>query len=214
MRPNRFNLQIDSDVNEPGRELYDSAVRGNHAAVETLLIKFLPELHAFIALRCGRRLLEMESADDLVQSVCKEVLKDAGNIRYQSEAHFKHWLYTAALNKIAHRYAYYRAEKRDIERVANVRESPDASRSHAEAGLLGVYKSICTPSQQAIARETLQQLEEAFATLTEEQKEVVLLARVIGLTHAEIAEKLGKNEASTRALLYRALAKLAGRLSS
>ena len=44
--------------------------------------------------------------------------------------------------------------------------------------------------------------------LTEEHREIVTMAKLIGLTHAEIGAQLGKSEDACRQLLRRALIKL------
>ena len=43
---------------------------------------------------------------------------------------------------------------------------------------------------------------------------MVLLTRVVGLSHAEVAERLGRSEGATRMLLARALALLARSMPS
>jgi RNA polymerase sigma factor (sigma-70 family) len=45
----------------------------------------------------------------------------------------------------------------------------------------------------------------------ENYREVITLSRVVGLSHREIGEQIGKNEGAVRVLLHRALARL-GRL--
>ena len=71
------------------------------------------------------------------------------------------------------------------------------------------YSGLCTPSRDAAAREELARAEAALARLSEEHREVIVLARIVGLSHAQIAEKLGTTEVATRSLLHRALARLA-----
>jgi RNA polymerase sigma factor (sigma-70 family) len=58
-------------------------------------------------------------------------------------------------------------------------------------------------------REEIEHVERAFDRLEEEQREVITLAHVAGLTRAEIAERLGKSEGAVRTMLSRALADLA-----
>ena len=51
-----------------------------------------------------------------------------------------------------------------------------------------------------------------FGELPDDQREVILLARVVGLPHAIVAQEMGRTPAATRTLLSRALARLATRL--
>ncbi|MCB9891472.1 MAG: sigma-70 region 4 domain-containing protein [Planctomycetes bacterium] len=52
-----------------------------------------------------------------------------------------------------------------------------------------------------------------MVSLIEEHRTVILESRLLGMSHAEIAERMGKSETATRALLFRALAKLSDRLA-
>lgn len=182
------------------------AAAGERAAIELLLEQHLPGLHAFLRLHVGRRLAALESTSDLAQSVCRELLQGLHRFEYRGEAQFRNYLYNAALRKIADRSEYYGAQKRDdAKRVA----LGTGSQSSEEDGLVAAYRTILTPSRHAAAREELLQVERAFATLSDEQREVILLARMVGLSHGEIAAQLGKSEAAVRKVLSRALARLA-----
>jgi RNA polymerase sigma-70 factor (ECF subfamily) len=66
-----------------------------------------------------------------------------------------------------------------------------------------------TPSVIACRKEALDKLEQALDKLKPEYKQVVVLKRIEGLSHAEIAERLGKNTGAVRMLLARAMAALA-----
>lgn len=195
---------------DPTPSLIDSAARGDSNSLEALLARYLPGLEAFIRLRSGRLLLMKESSSDLVQSVCREVLKDLQTVKYENEAHFKHWLYMAALRKIANRYEYYRAEKRDIGKEVKPAAAPADSNATNDLDLLHAYRSVCTPSQNLMVKEELARIEEAFEQLPEDYREVILLSRVIGLPHSEIAKKMNRNEGAVRTLLSRALTRLSG----
>ena len=58
------------------------------------------------------------------------------------------------------------------------------------------------------AREEVLRIEQAFEELPENFREVITLSRILGLSHREIAEQTGSTEGATRALLFRALARL------
>lgn len=185
--------------------LVERASRGDPPAVDQLLERYLPGLRAFIRLRAGPIIRRRESESDLAQSVCREVLEHLDRFQYGDEAGFKRWLYTTALRKILHRYEYYAAQKRDV-----LRESPRSSASGSgEDALAAEYRTFSTPSQHAIRREEVARVEQAFDRLREEQREVISLAHVVGLSRAEIATQLGKSEGAVRTMLSRALAELA-----
>jgi RNA polymerase sigma-70 factor (ECF subfamily) len=187
------------------RQLVERASRGDRPAIDELLAQHLPALRAFIRLRAGPVIRARESASDLAQSVCREVLDHIDRFAYGDEPGFRAWLYTTALRKIMNRHEYYAAEKRD-----HRRETPlDALGQSSAEALGGVYRSLSSPSQHAMKREEIEQVEQAFDRLGEEQREVISLAHVVGLSRAEIAQQLGKSEGAVRTMLSRALADLA-----
>lgn len=193
---------FDKQPEETAR-LVSEASNGDPVAVDALLEKFLPGLRGFLRLRAGQMLLAKESCSDLAQSVCRDVLENMGRFEYDGETGFRRWLYTTASRKVADRYEFYRAQRRDVARE----KAPGGSGD--EDALLASYRSFYTPSQQAVAREELARVEQAFQRLPEDQQQVILMAKMMGLPRAQIAIEMGRTEGSVRTLLCRALAQLA-----
>lgn len=184
--------------------LVQEASTGAVVAKEELLARLLPELRAFIRLRAGQRILSRESADDLVQSVCREMLEDMPVLEYRGMAAFKKWLYLNALRKIYDRNEFYQRQRRDVGRERLLA---------TDAEQLSAFASLITPSRVAMNHEEVDRFETAFAQLSDEQREVITLARIIGLPHDEIAVEMGRTPVATRVLLHRALARLGTKLS-
>ncbi len=191
-------------------QLGDAAASGDRGALEILLQRHHGELHAFVRLRYGKLLSDRESSIDLAQSVCREILEQADRFQRGEDNGFRRWLFTTAMRKINDRRAYYLAGKRDV-----LREIPQQAGEDAEAGedLMHHYRTFSTPSRVASHREEAARVEAAFERLTDEQREVVTLAHLAGLSRAEIAEQMGKTEGAVRVILHRALAKLSSNLS-
>ncbi len=181
--------------------LIESAQRGDATALDALLGRYLPGLRAFVRLRAGPTVRAHESASDIAQSVCREVLQNLSTFKYGGETGFKHWLYATALRKLQKRDEHWRAQKREAARVVG-----------DEQALLDAYRNVSSPSRRAMAKEELARIEKAFDELGDDEREVITLARVVGLPHKEIAEAMGRTEGATRVLLHRALAKLAEKL--
>ncbi len=136
-----------------------------------------------------------------MQSACYEALKSMPSGGVGDEGAFKHWFYLAAERKIVDRARYHAASKRSPSR-----ETPLASEVELlERG----YSGLWTPSRQAAAREEIERLESALRRLSDDAREAIVLARVVGLSHAEIGAKTGRSEGAVRVLLHRALARLA-----
>lgn len=171
--------------------------------VDELLAKHLGSLRAFVRLRAGAGLRARLGHSDLVQSVCREVLQARDRIAYQGDAAFRNWLYTAALRKLVEQDRRLHAQKRDVAREVAV--DPQAG---VDQDLVAGYATMTTPSLVAMGKEGAANLEAAFDELSEEHREIITMARIVGLSHQEIAAQLGKSEESCRQLLRRALVKL------
>ncbi len=183
------------------------AAAGDRAAAEALLERCLPELRAYVRLRAGAAIRNREAHSDIVQSTCREVLEHLDRFQFPSEGAFRQWLFTTALRKLTHRRDYYQAEKRDARREVAIDGEPAGA-----DGLLACYRSFATPSQAAMLREEIERIEAAFEGLSEEHREVITLAKVVGLSRAEIGAQMGRSEGAVKMLLSRALAELAERL--
>ncbi|MCA8953339.1 MAG: sigma-70 family RNA polymerase sigma factor [Planctomycetes bacterium] len=170
--------------------------------LEALLVEHLPYLRAYVRLRSNRAIRARESGTDLVQSVCREVLQGSSGFEYRGDGAFRRWLCTAALRKIVERDRAMKTQKRDV------RREQVAATDTAQGALLDAYATVSTPSVVLSRRENIEALEVAFDQLPEEHREVISLAKIVGLSHAEIAEQTGRSEAATRQLLRRALVKL------
>jgi len=182
------------------------ALDGDEAARGELLERHVARLRAYVRRRLGARLAARESSRDVVQSVLREALAGLDGFRDLGEpvrSGFWRWLARTAENKLASRGRFWSRLRRRA-----TREEP------AAAGVPDLLEDRAgsTPSHAAIAREELERLERAFADLPHAWREVIVLVKLSGLSHAEAARRLGRTEGSTRVLLSRALARLATRL--
>lgn len=188
-------------MSEPSEEWIARASGGDERAVEELLVRYLPDLEAYVDRRAAHWLRQRESASDLAQSVCREVLvrlRD-GRFAFRGEPQFREWLYRAAVIKLVERARRGGAQLRDP--AAEVRDS----------AVLASLPAHATASAAAVLHEQLERFQAAFAALDERSREVLSLKLVDGASHAEIAARLGLSEAHSRVLLARALAQLAQR---
>lgn len=178
--------------------LVAAAQNGDSDAMEQLLARHLGDLRAFVRAKSSKVIRQQESCSDLVQTVCREVLGGIQGYEWRGEGSFRHWLFRVALNKIHNRADFYAAERRNPAREErNVDQLRDA------------YQSMCGPSQHAIAAEAVAKFEESLDQLTPDHREVILMSRMIGMSHGEIAEQLGIEPVTVRTRLARALSKLA-----
>jgi RNA polymerase sigma factor (sigma-70 family) len=180
--------------------LLNSAANGDAQSLEALIVRHLPDLRAFVRLRIDPVLRAHESGSDLVQSVCLEVLAHPDRFEFRGETAFRNWLYGAVLHKIAaHRERY----------LAKKRRPPGRQLTNTSLQLAAAYTTRFDPTAAIEQKELVERLEKAFDVLSAEQREILTLHRIVGLSHAEIAAKFGRTEESTRQVLHRALAQLA-----
>ena len=203
MCPARSPLALACIVSDTNLELARLAASGNSEALDLLLTRHLPAVRAFVRAHMGVQLRERESMSDIVQSVCRELLTHQDRFQHPDEQGFQSWLFTTARRKLANRARDLGRKKRDAGcEIADLSESRMAQLGQAYAGML-------SPSGHVLRQEEVERLESAIDQLADEQKEVITLAHLVGLTRAEIAVQMGRTEEAVRSLLHRAKAKLA-----
>jgi RNA polymerase sigma-70 factor (ECF subfamily) len=172
---------------------------GGATSLEALLATYLPELKGYVQRRAAGLVAARESSQDLVQSVCCEILDHLSRFQHGGEDEFRNWVFRTADRKIVDKHRFHTAQRRDPGR-----EDPEP---HDPSGDL-------TPSRHAVGREDFERVKRALERLPAPQCEVVVLSRVFGLPHAEIARRLGKSEGAVRNVLSRALADVARQLAT
>jgi len=162
------------------------------------LARHLEPLTAYVRRRMGPRLSARESCDDIVQSVCRELLTAEARLHFPNEEALHGWLRTAAMRKILQKARHYRSQRRSAGR-----EVADAHASHVAA-----FGAPLTPSRDASAREEVERFETALARLSAADREVITMIKVAGLSHEEAAQRTGRSVVASRTVLRRALIRL------
>lgn len=186
----------------PDEQLVAQAQAGDRDAFARLLALVQPELEVFLRLHGAARYPSRESLADVVQSVFAECIEHVDAFAPRGDGSFRAWLRQVALHKLISKRRYHGAAARDP-----TRERPAAAGSQLLPFADSLHQ-LPTPSQAAIGREEAELLERSLAELPEEQRQVVTMARLFSMPHAEIAAVLGKSEPACRMLLKRGLARL------
>lgn len=152
----------------------------------------LDKIRALVRRRAGAVTRTRETSNDLVQSICREVLQGRDRLRYPEHDGVRKWIYKTAVRKLINRERFHLAHKR----------SPRGSCANVES----VQVANHSPSQVAIAHETI---ERAFQELPIDYHDALVMSKILGLPHNEIAELLGRSESAIHSLVSRALARLA-----
>jgi RNA polymerase sigma-70 factor (ECF subfamily) len=166
------------------------------------ILASLPGLTRFVRRRMGPELASRESASDIVQSTCRELLRGASGYEDRGEASFQSWIRSAAEHKLANRARHWHAARRAGG------ESALESAGAAEP----VSPASRGPSQDAVLREEVERLQRAFESLPEEYRRVLVRFQIEGASQAEIGRELGRSSEAVRKLVARAMARLSAEL--
>ncbi len=127
-----------------------------------------------------------EDAEDLTQEVFLTVSRTAG--RYEEKGMTKSWIFRIALNAV-----------RDFRKKSAVRGRLMKQYSEERRATLSLVSSTDVTSSQM-----RQRVEQAMAALSEEQRDVLMLAASEGMSGREISETLGISHNAVRTRLHRA----------
>ncbi|MGE0283293.1 MAG: sigma-70 family RNA polymerase sigma factor [Rhizobiaceae bacterium] len=155
-----------------------------HIPVEDQLVAFLPNLRRFAISLCRDR----ELADDLVQSACERALANAGS--FLPDTRFDAWMFLILRN------LWIDDARR--KQTRGIQEDVDA-----KVDLVGAT------GVEVESRLELKSVAEAIDLLPEDQREVLLLVCVEGLSYKEAAEVAGAPIGTVMSRLARARLALA-----
>jgi RNA polymerase sigma-70 factor (ECF subfamily) len=190
---------------DPG-DLIRRARAGDDAALGSLLERYRAYLALLARLQIDRRLQGKADPADLVQETFLEAHRGFPRFRGQSEAELAAWLrriLAAVVVDLVRRFL--RAKRRDVRLERELAEDVDQSSRVLGQALAAPHS---TPSQQAVRREQDVLLAEALGQLPEDYREVLILHHLEGLSHPDIARRMGRTVDSVKNLWARALARL------
>jgi RNA polymerase sigma-70 factor (ECF subfamily) len=167
-------------------EWLDRARRHDRHAFSQLYEATYRRVFGYVLARVG----EQGAAEDLLQDVYLAALQAIGRFRGKTEGEFIGWLLKIAHAKVMDRF-------RSQYRHPELRTSDVAATDPRD------------PLDEVDQRLRLEEISDALARLTEEQRNVVLNRMVLGLDLEETSKVMGKNVGSIKALQHRALASLA-----
>lgn len=171
------------------RELTSEAARGNIAAAEALLEKIRPMVLRYCRGRLSRISGHYDAADDVAQEVCIALLRALPRYRDMGLP-FVSFVYGIAAHKIADAV-------RNAARLAiPTGELPD--RPDSRPG----------PEETVVADLDAERARALLARLPLQQRELVILRVLTGLTAEETGSALGMSAGAVRVAQHRALARL------
>ncbi|MBQ8587437.1 MAG: sigma-70 family RNA polymerase sigma factor [Oscillospiraceae bacterium] len=173
------------------------AAAGSAEAFEQLVLKYQTAVYNL----CLRMTGDPEDAADMTQ---ESFLKAWRNLEsFQGNSAFSTWLYRLASNTCLD---HLRSVKRKPQ-LSLVMEDEDG-----ETQALDVPDSAPSPEEQVIALDEQSRLNDALQALDEDQRQILILRAVNGLSYTEIAEALHLKEGTVKSRLARAREQLRKKL--
>lgn len=188
------------------RRLFEALKQGNITAQGEILLRYQPWLKLLARLQIDTRFQGKFSDSDIVQQTLLEACRDLPKFRGQSEGELLAWLRQILAHVLAHEIRRYQGtQQRDLDREVSL-EQALAEESQRLGNMLAI--SGTSPSAHAAQREEEVLLAAVLAKLSDDHREVILLRNMQGLSHEEVAERMGRSVGAVRMLWVRALAEV------
>ena len=185
--------------------LLRSARDGDVSAAGRLLEKYRSYLRLIADAQIERSLANRADASDLVQETFLDAHRDLPDFKGSTEPELLGWLRRILSRNVVDQIRHHGAQRRDWRRDGSLEAMVERS-SAAIHEALG--NGVDTPGAQAVRQEEAVHFAEALQQLKPEYREVVVLRNLLGLTHPQVAERLGRSEGAVRMLWTRALESL------
>jgi RNA polymerase sigma-70 factor (ECF subfamily) len=173
-------------------DLVRRAKAGDQAALDTLFVRYEARLRRWAHGRIPPAARGALDTQDLVQDTLIRVFRRLQSFEPRHPGAFRDYVWTTLWNAV-----------RDIARGAKRRGPMDPIDTDLEA-------DAPSPLQEAMGRETFDRYEAAMERLRPEEREAIIARVELGLSHAEVAQALGKpSAAAAHMAVSRALMRLA-----
>lgn len=165
----------------PDEHLIQSSLAGDAAAFGQLYERYVERIHKYLYYRTFQR----EIAEDLTSQTFLQALERRSSFDLKKGT-FSSWIYRIARNLL----------------IDQVRATKPTVEFEPFSDLLRDRHDLVRSAEQ---KELLEQIQHALQSLTEEQREIILLRIWDERSYAEIAHILGKSEASCKMAVSRGL---------
>jgi RNA polymerase sigma-70 factor (ECF subfamily) len=174
--------------------LLEKARNGDEDALSRAFEQYRRRLAVLIYFKLDPR--ESADAEDVLQETFLRAFRAVDRFEYQSPGSFLRWLSSIADSVIVDRVRYRGRERRVGEEVP----------FRSESNPLGPEpRDSRTPSRLFAQEEAIERLLGRLAALPPQYRDAILMAKVEGMTTAEMAERLGKSRDEVAQLVFRAV---------
>ena len=195
----------DGAIDPSTQGLVLGAQAGDSAALEALFQRYLPRVARMVAVQLGVRREQLPAeAEDLAQEAVVKALRALPTFEMRGKGAFTAWLATIVANCVRStlRSGRGQAERHFWQRYGDL--------DLTESLFAGPQE---TPSRCAAGDEVNRAMESAMLALPQLYRQVLSLRYFAGMSHAEIAQAIGRTEANCRKLTQRALESLRAELA-
>ncbi len=186
--PEAFRLSLDESA------LIDRCLIGDDTAFDLIVLRYQDMVFSL----SFRLLGGYDEAVDLAQEVFLQVYRKLSSFRRDSS--LRTWIYRIVINRAKNRQRWWKR------RIGEMTALPiEEAETRGRSGALSCLTSEETPPDEALARKELSQiLHQAIEKLPFDQRTILLLKEIEGLSYEEIATTLGLALGTVKSRLARA----------
>jgi RNA polymerase sigma-70 factor (ECF subfamily) len=179
--------------------LVERARSGDRDALAALFEKYRRRLALLIHYKLGRNARERDDVEDVLQETLLRAFRDVERFAYRAPGSFFRWISAIADHVIVDRVRYRERACRAAGIVPFRSESNPQGPEPADSR---------TPSRIFSEHEGMARLLARIEALPESYREAIVMAKIEGLSTAEMAGRLGKTREAVALLVFRAVKKL------
>jgi RNA polymerase sigma-70 factor, ECF subfamily len=176
--------------------LLEQARGGDREALSQAFEMYRRRLAVLVHFKLSPRTRQFSEVEDVVQEILLRAFRDIERFRYESPGSFLRWLSAIADHVIVDRVRYQGREMRAGEEVAFRSASNPMGPDPVDTR---------TPSRMFAQQEAVERLLDQLTALPEDYRQIILMAKIEGLSTGEMAERLGKSREAVALLLHRAV---------
>jgi RNA polymerase sigma-70 factor (ECF subfamily) len=200
MSAGEIPLEVEALVGPTGEQELVERCRGG----DTVAFSRIMALHEGMVFNLAARLLgDAEEAKDVAQEVFLLVYRRLS--RFEGRSSLKTWIYRIVVNQCHNRRRFWHRHGRDREQELDERWAAPEDASKGEW--------LASPYQQTRSHERAAVIQKALLELRFEQRSVLVLREVEGLSCEEVAAALGIPDGTVKSRLSRAREALRQRLT-
>lgn len=190
----------------PVLELIQQFRAGHSEAGNALIRQFEPWLRVLAGAQLDSRFRAKIDPSDIVQQTLAEAVRALPKFRGNSEGEWLAWLRQILAHVLAHEVRRYAGtQKRDIAREVSLDQELSVA-SQRLGDLLAASGSSISSHLDGPERERW--VAQILGRLPDDYRTVLILRHFEGLSHQEVAQRMGRNPGAVRMLWVRALTRL------